>query len=118
MFKSVEYAGFEGKPELKSKAESATDVLGRVIRSSWRGDVEASWRPAQDSRGLLELSLVLTLPDAAASATGFVTQRAFAPGEESLLRIDLRDIWLDLLDSLIAQVAARTDSSLADPVEA
>ena len=35
MFKSVEYAGFEGQPELKAKADRATAALGGVIRT-WR----------------------------------------------------------------------------------
>jgi hypothetical protein len=118
MFKSVEYAGFDGKPELRALAERATAVLGGLIRS-WRDEVEVTWRPAtSNSRDALELTLALTLPNATGSTTGRIRQRAFDPDEESLLRMDLREVWLDLLDVLLAQMATRREKSLADLVEA
>jgi hypothetical protein len=118
MFKSVEYAELQNHPDLKAKAERATAALGGVIRS-WREAVDVSWRPpASDSGAALELTLALSLPEAAASAAGGIRGRAFEPGEESLLRIDLREVWLNVLDSLIAQVGERVEDSFADPVGA
>jgi hypothetical protein len=116
VFKSVEYAGFDHKSELRALAERATAVLGGVIRD-WRDEVDVvAWRPA--ARDTLELRLALALPNAAGNATGGIRPHGFQPGDESLLRMDLREVWLDLLDMLIGQMAARREESFADPVEA
>lgn len=118
MFKSVEYVGFEGQPELKAKAEQATAVLGSVMRS-WRDEVLVTWRPAPTSpAGLLELTLALDLPNARGSATGRIRAREFEPGEERYLRMSLTEVWLDLLDLLLAQMAAKREESVTEVVEA
>jgi hypothetical protein len=78
-----------------------------------------TWRPvAGNGRDALELTLALALPNASGSATGRIRLRGFEPGEEGLLRMDLREVWLDLLDVLIAQMGTRREESLADLVEA
>ncbi|MBP3954037.1 hypothetical protein J8F10_01825 [Gemmata sp. G18] len=118
MFKNVKYVGFDGRPELEAKARLAQTVLGGLIRS-WRDEVEVTWRPAPpESGGGLELRLALTVPNVFASATGQIRTRDFESGEEGLLRMDLREVWLDLLDLLIAQIGTRVEDALADPVEA
>lgn len=118
MFKSVEYAGFDGRPELKAKAEQLTPVLADEIRS-WRDQVEVTWRPAgPDPASGLELSLSLSLPNGSGGATGHVRARDLAPGEEGWLRSALRGVWMDALDVLIAQMSARREASALDPVEA
>jgi hypothetical protein len=118
VFKSVEYIGFEKGSELEAKAKQANEVLGTVIRS-WRDDLLVTWRPAaMQSDALVELTLSLTLPNAAASASGRIRSRDFNPGEEGYLRMNLRDVWLDLLDRLIAQMESKREEWLAEPVEA
>jgi len=118
MFKSVEYAGFEGHPELRQLAERASAALGGVIRT-WRDEVHVTWRPARpDSDAVLEVTLELSLPNAAGSVTGRIRGRDFEPGEEGYLRMSLADTWLDLLDVLIAQMEANREEWFADPVEA
>jgi hypothetical protein len=118
VFKSVEYVGFEDKPELRALAEQATPVLGALIRS-WRDEVAVTWRPApHDSRHLLKLTLSLTLRDSTGSATGGIRNWVFEPGEEGELRSDLREVWLDLLAILSKQQVKRLDEMLREPVEA
>lgn len=117
MFKKVEFEGFEDNPELETMARQATVVLGGVIRD-WRDDVAVVWRPTEvGTTEELELGLKLVLPDTSAAAAGRIRARAFKPGEETLLRMDVREVWLDLLDRLIAQVAARVEESFTTPVE-
>jgi hypothetical protein len=116
MFKSVEYDGFEGRPDLAAKARHATDVLGGVIRD-WRDQLVVTWRPHSGAGAELELALALDLPEAHMTAAGRISARGFEPGEDAVLRMDVRDVWLDILDRLIAQVATRLDASFATPVE-
>ncbi|MBA4067007.1 MAG: hypothetical protein C0501_25515 [Isosphaera sp.] len=119
MFKSVEYAGFDGRPELRAKAERLTPVLGEVVKA-WRDQVEVTWRPAppEDSRTALELTLSLALWNAAGSATGAVRRKALEPGEEGDLRSDLRWVWMDLLAVLSDRQMERLDEYLREPLEA
>ena len=116
MFKKVEYVGFEGQPDLESKARHATDVLSGVIRN-WRDEVAVAWRPASGSGHVLELSLSLALWNADGAASGGVRARGFDPGEDHLLRIDLREVWLNLLGELSSQQMKRLDDVL-EPAEA
>jgi hypothetical protein len=118
MFKSVDYSGVENSPDLKAKADYATAILGQLIRT-WRDDVEVAWRSTtHDSKSVLELTLSLTLPNASGSASGRISGLAFQPGNEGLLRMDLREVWLDLLDLLIAQMDANLEESFSESVEA
>ncbi len=118
MFKNVEYIGLDDQPDLKAKAQRANDTLGSVIRS-WRDEVEVAWRPAaSDSGAALELTATLVLPDASAAATGPIPAPALVSGENASLRMAVREVWLDLLDKLVAQVASRLDESFAAPMGA
>jgi hypothetical protein len=117
MFKSVEYTNFDGQPELHQLAERATAVLAGLIRS-WRDEVQVTWQTAPPGSGaILELTLVLDLPNASHSASGLLRRRDFEPGEEELLRMNLREVWLDVLDLLIAKMSADLEESSANPVE-
>jgi hypothetical protein len=115
MFKSVEYAGFEAHPDLRALAERGTAALGAVIHD-WRDALTVTWRPTASDT--LELELALDVTGAPLAATGCVRRAGFAPGEESLLRIDAREVWLDVLDRLTAELAARRERAVAELVEA
>lgn len=118
MFKSVEYVGFDADPDLRAKAERATAALTGVIRS-WRDEVAVKWKPAEpDSGALLEVTLALTLPNASGAVTGGLRTRDFDSTLPGALRMPLGDIWMDLLDVLLGQMAARREASLAELVEA
>lgn len=117
MFKKVEYVGFENEPDLKAKAERATEMLGGVMRS-WRDDVWVSWKPSPFGSGALELALSLTLSNASGTATGRVREWTFESGEEGELRSDLRSVWLKLLSLLGGQQVVRLEEILREPVEA
>jgi hypothetical protein len=117
MFKSVEYSSLDGQPELRQLAERATEVLAGLIRS-WRDEVQVTWQPVPTNSGAnLELTLNLDLPNASHSASGLLRRRDFELGEEELLRMNLREVWLDVLDLLIAKVSADLEESSANPVE-
>jgi hypothetical protein len=117
MFKSVEYTGFDGQPELRALADRATAVLVGVIRSR-RDEVQVTWRPDPAASGaVLELTLTLNLWNAADSATGRIHRRDFEPGEEGTLRSNLRDVWSDLLARLSNQQMKRLDEMLREQVE-
>jgi hypothetical protein len=117
MFKKVEYVGFEGQPNLRELAERTTAVLGNLIHS-WRDEVMVTWRPAPiESGDALELTLGLTLWNAADSATSRIQQRDFAPGEEVTLRSNLREVWSDLLAQLSDQQMKRLDEIRRELVE-
>jgi hypothetical protein len=118
VFKSVEYAGFDGRPDLKAKAERATAALAGEIRR-WRDEVRVAWRPAAPNSGAdLEVTLALALTTAGGSATGLIQAWAFEPGEEGGLRSALRSVWSDLLALLSDQQMKRLDDFLREPVEA
>jgi hypothetical protein len=118
MFKKVEYVGFDAGSELEAKARRANDVLGAVV-TGWRDEIAVGWRPAPlGSKLALELSLTLALWNAAGSVTGGVRARGFEPGEEHALRIDLREVWLDLLGDLSRQQTKRLAEMSLEPAEA
>ena len=97
-------------------AERATGVLSGVIRS-WRDEVQVNWRPSSSNGSSLELTLGLDLPNVSQTAVGLLSRKDFEPGEEELLRMDLREVWLDVLDLVIAKISAEVEESLANPVE-
>ena len=118
MFKSVEYVGFDGRPELKAKAEQATAALGGVIRS-WRDEVDVTWRPAPETNPeTLELTLALALWNASGSAAGDIRVQGFEPGAELALRADLREVWLNLLGDLSRKQMKRLAEMPLEPAEA
>ena len=117
MFKSVDYSAVEGHPDLKAKAERATSVLGGLMRD-WRDEVEVSWRPAAPgSDAILELTLALALWNASGSATGAVRRSAFAAGQEVALRLDVREVLLNLSGELSRQQMKRLEEFVFEPAE-
>jgi hypothetical protein len=117
MFKAVEYVGFEGKPELEAQARHATDVLGGVMRD-WKDEAVVTWRPGTEPGVALELTLTLALWNATGTATGTVRAGAFDPGEETALRMDVRQVWLDVLGDLSRQQMKRLEQIILEPAEA
>lgn len=114
MFKKVEYVGFEGKPELKARAEQLTPVLASEIRR-WRENVEVRWAPAVVGTGL-ELTLSLTLAEGlAGSHTGTFEPEDFT--EDWLVRSRCRDVWSDLLWALSVELDSRIQEALSEPLE-
>jgi hypothetical protein len=112
MFKKVEYVGFEGNPQLKTKAEQLTPVLAEEIRR-WREKVEVRWVPAG---GALELTLSLTLCEGiSGSQTGTIEPHDLT--EEWLVRSRCRDVWSDLLEILSVQLKGRIEEALSEQLE-
>lgn len=116
MFKSVEYVGFEGHPELRATAEQLTPVLSDVVGRS-RDEVEVTWSPQpSDPRRNLNLTLARTLPNGVSgSALGTVTPADLA--EEWLTRSSLRDVWSDLLEELSRRLRERVEEGLSEMTE-
>ena len=116
MFKSVEYAGFDGRPELKTKAEQLTPVLAGEIHT-WRESVEVRWNPHPNPDGLLDLTLSLTLPNGVSgSVTGTFRPIDFA--RTSRLASRCGRVWSNLLGELIQQLDARVMEYVFDTAEA
>lgn len=67
MFKTVEYVGFDGQPDLKARAEQLTPVLANGA-TRWRPDTEVVWSPAPGAAGSLNVTLSLALPSGAAGS--------------------------------------------------
>lgn len=117
MFKSVEYDGFDSRPDLLAKAEQLTPVLENVIHRS-HGEVEVTWSPRPDPFGDgFNLSLVRTLPNGVVgTARGVFTPADLA--EAWLTRSRCRDVWSDVLEDLSRQLGARVQEALSESVEA
>lgn len=114
-FKSVEYLGFDGQPDLKAKAEQLTPVLVDEVRR-WRELVEVVWSPSPDAGGGLNLALSLTLPPGVSGTSlGTIRQKDFHGPRP--LRSHCRGVWSDLLGNLSHQLMGRIEASLAEAVE-
>jgi hypothetical protein len=117
VFKSVEYTGFENRPELRATAERLTPVLANEIRR-WRDQVSVEWRPGPPDAGTgLDLSLALALWNTSGSATGLVPPETLAHGRDGEIRSDMRGVWLDLLAQLSQQQMERLEEMDREPVE-
>lgn len=111
MFKSVQYVGFEGNPDLEAKARHANGVLGDRIRR-WQDEIVVTWRPRAGSG--LSLALDMTFPN---GATGAVTT-AFPSvdlSDERLAR-RCRDVWDDLLGVMLVKNAAQIRVDASEPL--
>jgi hypothetical protein len=116
VFKSVEYAGFDGHPELKAKAEQLTGVLAREI-NTWRERVEVRWTPHPNpATGVLDLTLSLTLPNGV-SATRSGTVTAEDSTRDPWLAARCRRVWSELLGLLLNIMDERIREFILDPVE-
>jgi hypothetical protein len=115
MFKKVEYAGFEGHPELEAKAKQLTPVLAEEI-GAWRGSVEVRCNPTQIA-GAIALTLALTLPNGIeGEVTGTFVPTDFASARRLAHRC-LR-IWSDLLGVLLDKQHQRVEEFILAPAEA
>jgi hypothetical protein len=116
MFKKVEYVGFDGRPDLKAKAEQLTPVLANEIRRSC-AEVEVTWAPQpNDPDHSLNLTLARTLHN---GVSGSVLG-TFAPAdlaEAWLVRSRCRAVWSELLEDLSRQLDVRIQESLSEPLE-
>lgn len=115
MFKSVEYAGFEGRPELRARAEQLNPVLANEI-GTWRGDVDVRWsiHPTPDE-GVLDLGLALVLPNGVSAAcTETFVRDDFAHARRLGGRCNRA--WSDLLGVLLDKQHQRVTELLSEPV--
>ncbi|MCI0702434.1 MAG: hypothetical protein L0241_15230 [Planctomycetia bacterium] len=116
MFKSVEYVGFEDKPELRARAAELTPLLAKEIQT-WREDVVVRWSPSQEPDGIIDLTLSLTLPNGvSATHTGTFRQADFARPPDAMSRC--RWVWMDLLGKLIELLDSLNQESILEPAEA
>ena len=117
MFKSVQYVGFEGRPDLKAKAEQLTPVLADEIRR-WREGVAVKWSPHPDAAsGVLDLTLSLTLQNGVSGThTGSFTQKQL--DEDCLRRGRCRLVWDDLLGVLLDEQHKRVEEGFLETAEA
>jgi hypothetical protein len=117
MFKSVEYVGFEDRPDLLEQAERATAMLVDEIQA-WRDDVTVVWYPATTEKDeSLGLTISLLLPETLEVATGVIPGQDFESGDEVWLRSRLRGVWMDLLNGLISRKLHCLAEFLREPAE-
>lgn len=116
MFKSVEYYGFDGQPQMKLKAEQLTSVLASEIHR-WREDVGVLWSPDPTNPSeILNLTLSLILPNGV-SGSAFGTFLATDLTEDWRLRSRCRGIWSDLLGKLLTKQDERVKEFLFESAE-
>lgn len=116
MFKSLEYVGFESRPDLRAKAEAVTPVLAGVAGVR-RTVVDVRWAPAADPGGVLDLTLRRALPNGVEGEfTGTFGPDDFATPR--WLRLRCLEVWDELLGVLLDKQHARVMEALHDPVEA
>ena len=117
MFKSVDYAGVAGNPELKAKAEQLTTVLCGEVGGR-EGEIDVRWSPHPDPRtGVLDLTLSRTLENGiTATHTGTFTIDDFARDWD--LRWRCRRVWDGLLGVLLDKLHRRVTEHYAEPADA
>lgn len=114
MFKSVEYVGFENRPDLRALAERGTAALAGEI-GTWRDRVVARWSPGAPAG--LQLALSLELPNGVPGArTITFAPEDFARDDASAARA--RRVWSLLLGDLLDALDARVQEALLDPAGA
>jgi len=117
MFKKVEYVGFDGKPDLRAKAEQLTPVLAGEIGER-QGEVEVTWSPhANSNAGVLDLTLSRTLINGVSGThTGTFVAADFARDRGAARRG--RRVWSDLLGVLLDKQHQRIQETFLEPAEA
>lgn len=116
MFKSVEYAGFEGRPQLQAKAEQLTAVLAGAVGVP-QGEVEVRWAPAADPHDVLDLTLRRALPNGVrGESTGTFVSHDFSTPR--WLRLRCLQAWDDLLGVLLDKQHERVQALFLEPTEA
>ena len=114
MFKSVEYAGFDGRPELRAKAEQAMPLLTRVVRN-WDRHVNVTWEAYPDPPSGAELTLHLTLPAADGTASRLLTLHELSDPE--VLEDRCRSVWLRTTDAYFEKRKPAWDEIINQPAE-
>jgi hypothetical protein len=113
MIQSVEYVGFDDRPDLRRLAESATAVLADET-AALTGELSAVWEyDARPPEGI-ELELGLHLPAASGRGARLIPLAAFA--DEAELRSQLRRVWEAAGDAYLAQRRAAWDELIRQPV--
>lgn len=114
MFKSVEYAGFDGRPDLRAEAEQLTPVLADMIGDR-RDVIDVRWAPPADATGVLDLTLRRTLPNGVEGEfTGTFVPDDFARPRR--LRLRCNDVWSDLLGVLLDKQHQRVQELFLEPM--
>lgn len=113
MFKSVEYAGFDGRPDLRALAERGTKVLGSEVRT-WRDRVEVVWEARPDAPAGVELTLTLTLPIGVGEGSRFIPAAEF--GDDDRLRSRCGGGWDRALGDLLEKRKPVWDEIINQPV--
>jgi hypothetical protein len=115
MFKTVEYAGFEGNPDLRIRAEQLTPVLAGEVRG-WQDDVEVRWSPASGT-GRLALTLSLALKNGVSgTAQRILTSKDLSDDDWSAIRCG--QAWSDVLGEVSRRQMSRVEELLVEPAEA
>lgn len=114
MFKSVEYAGFDGEPELRRLAEQATGLLPAEVES-FRNDVRVRWAADAGSPDALDLDLTLELSGGTGHAARRIATADFADDDE--LRYHLRRTWTAAARDYLNKRVAAWDEITRQPVE-
>jgi hypothetical protein len=114
VFKSVEYVGFDGHPELKAKAEEAVATLGREV-GTWHDQVEVECEAYPDNPVGVEMSVTLTLPIGTGRGTRFLPLADFA--DPSVLASRCGGIWDRTLGSLLEKRKHVWDEIINQPAE-
>ncbi len=114
MFKSVEYAGFDGVPDLRRLAEHATGLLPDELES-FRDDVRVRWAADTGTPGAIELDLTLELSGGTGHAARRIATADFADDDE--LRYRLRRTWTAAAGDYLNKRIPVWDEIIRQPVE-
>ncbi len=100
MFRSVEYAGFEGRSDLRERAVKATTVLAEEL-ADVAGDCAVGWKYEDRQPSGIGLELDLQLPAASGRGERLIPLPAF--GDEGELRSQFRRTALVALNDYFAK---------------
>ncbi|HEY1189231.1 MAG TPA: hypothetical protein VGE74_16380 [Gemmata sp.] len=114
MFKSVEYAGFEGRPELKARAEHAVTALAGIVRD-WDKQIELGLEAYADQPAGVEITVTLSLPTASGSGSRFLTEAELQ--DDGVLESRCRSVWARAMDAYIDRRKPVWDEILKQPAE-
>lgn len=115
MFKSVEYAGFDGQPELRRLAELGTELLPGEIQA-FRENVHVRWVAHPGPVPTIELDLRLQLPSAQGRDARTFCTSDFSDIEALQSRI--RRVWLGATGDYLENRKPAWDALMQEPLEA
>ncbi|MDY3554452.1 hypothetical protein R5W24_003576 [Gemmata sp. JC717] len=114
MFKSVEYAGFQDRPDLKAGAERVVAALGAVVRD-WDKQVALSFEARPYQPAGVEVTLTLDLPAARGSGSLLLTARELQ--DPAALESRCRAVWARATDDYLERRKPAWDEIINQPVE-